>query len=303
VPLKSSKHLPKRYNRRVSKHTKKLVNRKYEKRPDFKKERIRRTLRRTQQTAKQLKKAALKWALISGAGVMMLVIGLLLFSPLLTIREIKIRRLSPRLDIEHVQQVLSPLFGRHLLFLAVSDVREVLYENIRDVESVTMEKEYPSQIIVSIELHPLVARLEIIDPDEEEVVRSTGSGTDFLTSEGVYVSTVSPQEAEGLQAIRLVDWGVLPLPGALLVPPDILTRLQETNEALRVQFGHEVDMQTVYLRAQEYHVRADGISLWFDMKSTLEQHLQRYRIFLQSVSSEEVHRYIDLRLTDRIVHM
>ena len=303
MSIKSSKHLPKRYNRRISKQTRKLVNRKYEKRSEFKKERIRRTIRRTQQTARQWEKIALRWMIIVGAGVTVLVIGLILFSPLLTIREIKIRRLSPRLDIEHVQQVLYPFFGRHLLFLSANEVREILHESIRDVENVTMEKQYPSQLTVSVKLHPLVARLDIIDPDKAEVVRTTGSGTDFVTSEGVYVSTVSPQESEGLQTIRLVDWSVPPSPGEVLIPPEILRRLQETSDALRMQFGHSVDMQTVYLRAKEYHVRADGISLWFDMKSTLEQHLQRYRIFLQYVPKEEVHRYVDLRLTDRIVYL
>ena len=63
VSLKPSSHLPKRYNRRVSKQTRKLVGRRYERHPDFKKERIRRTLRRTQQAAKQWQKSAVKWAL------------------------------------------------------------------------------------------------------------------------------------------------------------------------------------------------------------------------------------------------
>ena len=304
VSLKPSSHLPKRYNRRVSKQTRKLVGRRYERRSDFKKERIRRTLRRTQQAAKQWQKSAVKWALIAGAGVIIVVISLLLFSPLLFLREIKVRRLSPRLDIEHVQQVMSPLFNRHLLFLTASDVQTILHENINDVETIEMQKTYPSELIVTIGLHPLIARLEIVDPDEEaEQSTFTGSGTDFLTEEGVYVSTVTQHGAENLQTIRLVDWGVRPTPDTVLIPPKILVRLQETREALRVQFGHSVEMQTVYLRAQEYHMLADGISLWFDMKSSLEQHLQRYRIFLQSIPRSDIRQYIDLRLTDRIVYL
>lgn len=245
----------------------------------------------------------MRWVVITCAGVILCILLLLLFSPLLHLREITIRRLNPRLDIEHVQQVLSPLFGRHLLFLSSGEVKEMLSANMNDIDSIEVEKEYPSKLVVTIGLHPLIAWLEIVDPDAEAAMETgTGAGADFLTEEGVYVTAVTQQEAEGLQTIRLVDWGVRPLPGEALVPPEVLTRLQETREALRQQFGHIVELQTIYLRGQEYHLLADGISLWFDMRSSLEQQLQRYRLFLQSVPRSEVRQYIDLRLTDRIVY-
>lgn len=303
VSLKPSSHLPKRYNRRVSKQTKRLVGRRYKRRFDRRKERVRRILRRTRQMAKGWQQSALRWALIVGMSVVLCALLLLLFSPILSVREVRIRRVSPRLDIERVQQVLSPLFNRHLFFLTGGEVKAMLREALNDVREIDVEKEYPSRLIVTIELQPLFARLEIVDPDEEmspEV--GTGTRIDFLTEEGVYVTTVAQRGAEGLPTIRLVDWGVRPVPGSALIPPEILTRLQETSEALRTQFGHEIEAQTIYLRAQEYHLLADGVSLWFDMRSTLEQHLQRYRIFLQAVPRSEVRRYVDLRLTDRIVY-
>ena len=303
MSLKPSAHLPKRYNRRVSEQTRRLVGRRYKRRLECKKERIRRVFRRTQHAAKEWKSSAVRWAIITSAGGILCVLLLLLFSPLLHLREITVRRLNPRLDIEHVQQVLSPIFGRHLLFLPASEVKEMLYTNMNDINTIEVEKEYPSKLIVTIGLHPLIARLEIVNPDAEAAPEAgTGTGVDFLTEEGVYVTTATQQEAEGLQTIRLVDWGVRPAPGEALVPPEILARLQETREALRLQFGHTIELQTIYLRAQEYHLLADGMSLWFDMRSSLEQHLQQYRIFLQSVPRSEVHQYVDLRLTDRIVY-
>tara|TARA_Y100000310_G_C20551172_1_gene748157 strand:+ start:197 stop:955 length:759 start_codon:yes stop_codon:yes gene_type:complete len=251
----------------------------------------------------QWKKSVLRWALITAVGLLVLLVFLLLFSPLLFLEEIKIRRLSPRLDIEQVQQVLSPLFGQHLLFLTKGDVKQLLKENVNDIDSIEMQKDYPSQLIVTIRLDPLVARLQIIDPDAEEDEVFTGSGIDFLTAKGVYITAINSQEGEGLDTVHLVDWGVRPSPGTELIPPETLTRLRQTQQALTEQFGLSVEKQTIYLRAQEYHMLTDGTELWFDMKSSLEQHLQRYRIFLQSVSQSNVHRYIDLRLTDRIVYM
>ncbi|PIR50609.1 hypothetical protein COU78_05635 [Candidatus Peregrinibacteria bacterium CG10_big_fil_rev_8_21_14_0_10_49_24] len=264
---------------------------------------MRRTMRRTHQLAKQWRSSVLRWMLVFGVLSALLAVGLVLFSPLLEVREITVRRLSPRLDIESVQRVMSPLFGSHLLFLTNAEVRSLLHENINDIESVEVGKMYPSELVVTIRLHPLVSRLEIVDPDSQEhSSTATGSGMDFLTQEGVYVHTLGAVDTNALPVIRLVDWAVRPTPGTVLVPPELLRRVFDTEEALKLQFGHTIEVRTIYLRGQEYHVLADGISLWFDMRSSIERHLQRYRVLLQSVSRDDVRQYIDLRLTDRIVY-
>jgi len=304
LPLKPSKHLPKRYNRRVSKQVRELVGRKYKRHSRFRKEGFRRTLRRTQQAAHQWKRSALQWSVISGISLVAVGIFLLLFSPLLSVREITIRRLSPRLDIEQAQRVLAPVFGRHLFFLEKSDVRQLLEEGMNDLKTIEIAKDYPSELIVTVALDPVVAHLEIVNPDAEENSTSgTGSSADFLTEKGVYIQAVNPEEEEGLQTIRLVDWGVRPAPGTQLISIAVLDRLHKTTQALGAQFGLPTERQTIYLRAQEYHIQVNGKELWFDMKSSLGQHLQRYRIFLQSVPMTDVEQYIDLRLTDRIVYM
>ena len=234
-------------------------------------------------------------------GVVALTIGLLLFSPLLEIQEITVQRYNPRLDTESVQQVLAPLFSRHLFFLHSREVEQLLRANIADVKSVKTTKQYPSMLSVAIELDPLVAKLQIIDPDEEGDDTGTGAHIDFLTDHGVYIVSLVP-DVDDLPAVRLVDWGVRPNPGDALVNPAMLTRLWETETSLRHQFGHDISVRAIYLRSQEYHIQADGISLWFDMRSSLDEHLQRYRVFLQHVPREEVGEYIDLRLKDRVVH-
>jgi hypothetical protein len=60
--------------------------------------------------------------------------------------------------------------------------------------------------------------------------------------------------------------------------------------------------RTLFLRAQEYHLQTREWTLWFDMRSSIEDHLQRYRIFLREIPHEEVREYIDLRLKDRVVY-
>ena len=300
MPLKKSKRLPKKYARPVTKKTRKLVEKRYERSKQFKKDKLRRIIRRGEQITARWKRSAIQWLAVFAVGVALLAIGLLLFSPLLQIREITVQRFNPRLDAEAVQQVLAPLFSRHLFFVQGREVEALLHKNISDVHDVRVSKKYPSTLSVAIELDPLVARLQIVDPDEEENT-GTGATVDFLTDQGVYIHTVV-QEADILPFVRLVDWGVRPIPGDRLVDPQMLKSLWEVETALRQQFGHDITIRSIYLRAQEYHVLADGISLWFDMRSTLEEHIQRYRTFLQHVPREEVQQYIDLRLMDRVVY-
>lgn len=299
--LKKTGRLPKRYARTASNGTRKIVRKRYEKRKQFRKDRWRRSFRRLEQMWSRWQKAAKKWLIVFAIGVLALVLSLLLFSPLLQVQEIKVQRFNARLDVEKVQQVLSSLFGRHLFFIQENEVELLLRSSIADVQKVDIQKIYPAILSVSLELDPLVATLQIMNPDEDVDQAMTGAIIDFITDEGVYIQT-STQRDEALPAVRIVDWGVRPTPGTQIVQPEMLQRLWDTEVALKQQFGHEVTIRAIYIRGQEYHILADGISLWFDIRSPLEQHLQRYRMFLQHVSREEVSVYIDLRLKDRVVY-
>lgn len=301
MPLKKTGRLPKRYARTVQKNTRKYVERRYERRKQLRKERWRRSLRRLEQIFARWRKSAARWALVFAIGVVVLVVGLLLFSPLLKIQEIKVQRFNARLDTETVQRVLSPLFGRHIFFVQENEVEVLLRESVADVQSVSIEKQYPATLSVAIQLDPLVAALQIVNPDQNEDDMGTGSLIDFITDDGVYIQSLA-QGGNTLPVVRVVDWGVRPEPGTQIVPPEMLQRLWDTETALRQQFGHDVTIRAIYLRGQEYHMFADGISLWFDIRSSLDEQMQRYRIFLQHVPREEVSLYIDLRLKDRVVY-
>jgi hypothetical protein len=88
----------------------------------------------------------------------------------------------------------------------------------------------------------------------------------------------------------------------MLVSQDVLTRMQEAESTMTAQFGLKVTGRTLYLRAREFHLATSRLSYWFDMKSTLEDQLSRYRIFLANVGPAEAKSYVDLRLNGRIVY-
>ena len=302
MPLKPTKRLPKRYNRPASAASKALAKKRHKRKTAFRKERWRRTERRLQQLLFAWSHAFKLWAAILVLVVAVGGAGFLLFSPILEVREIKVLRTDKRLDIEHVQEILSPLFGQHLLFLPSFQVKDLLSARLPDLHSITVRKEYPSLLSVQIVLDPLVARVHIDDPEGTE--RRSGTGAlqiDYLTDDGVYMQYLAVDE-ENLPLLRLVDWGVRPLPGTPLVSPVVLEAIASLEKRLVQQFGHTVSERTLYLRADEVHFTLERYTVWIDLRGDMGQQIGRYRTFLENTDPGEVTQYIDVRISDRIIY-
>jgi hypothetical protein len=268
-------------------------------------ERVRAATRRSQRSVVAWQKSMMRWSLVGVLALGLFTAGFFVFSPSMRLREITVARTSQRLDIERAQAALSPLFGQHLLFLTPADVRIPIEQAFPDMADVTMRKQYPSNIVVTVELQPLLAHLVIQSPDDTagEPIVMTGSLVDALTDRGIYVLAPESEEVFQSSPIFLVDWGVRPVPGTALLTPEMLRTIGEARHLLGQQFGHEVTRTTVYLRAQEFHLQLGGrISLWFDSHSKLQDQLMRYRTFLKEVPLDTVTEYIDLRLTDRVAY-
>ena len=267
------------------------------------KEKRRRMLRRFEVARDTIKASALRYLLICMLIVFSVTFVFLLFSPIIQVREIQVERLSPRLDVEEVQEALAPMFGRHLFFLSSFELAGLLRDAIPDIDAVKIGKTYPSMLHVSIGLHPLVAKLQIVEPDAGDYAElGTGSTIDFLTDQGIYVATTAARDTETLPEIVIVDWGVRPEPGSMLLDTIMLERMNAAELTLLRQFGQEISRRTIYLRAQEFHLQTGKIALWFDLKSPLEEQLKRYRTFLREVNLDNVKQYIDLRIADRVVY-
>lgn len=290
--------LPKRFRRPVSQGTRMLVQRRYERQRKMRLDLWRRRLRRFGEKLGKLRRhlaiTALALILLGIAGFF----AVALFSPIMRVGEVRVIRTDTRLDIEQVQSLLSPLFGRHLLLLSGYDVRTLLEDGMPDLKTVEANKDYPSTLVVRITLDPLIARLKIVGPEAEAAVQE---GMDYLTSEGVYIAS-GRASGESLPSITLVDWGARPIAGEALLTPEFLLRIAAAERELNEQFGQETLERTAYMRAQEFHLKTAQWTLWFDMRSPLDEQVGRYRLFLREVPVGEVKEYVDLRLKDRVVY-
>ena len=221
-------------------------------------------------------------------------------------REIRVQRSEARVDIERVQKSLSPLFGRHLLFLPEYEVQQLLRQAIPDLLDVQVQKRYPSELVVRVQLRPILARLTIETPSDVPsgsggIATSTGLPLhDYLTDNGIYVA--SPLSLSGSTTYVIRDWTLRPVPGTQLLSEDTLKFLRESEAGLQQDFAMRVTMRAVYLRAQEVHMQVGKVSLWFDARSLLSPQLDRLHVFVSTIGWNDAKQYVDLRLSGRVIY-
>lgn len=305
MSLHPARRLPRRFVRPVSRRTQRLVARKHAI-PLHNRlvVRWRRWAHATRRGAANWRKAIIQWSAVTLVALALLTGGIIAFSPIGQVEEIRVTRSDPRLDIEEVQQVLAPLFGRSLVTVSAREVRSLLGQRITVIRSVTISKRYPSQLFVRVDLAPLVARARVLEPGQESAPsQGSGAALTYVTDLGTF-AVVPPGFSGGdaLPLIDLVDWGIRPESNAPILSQDILKRMEQAVETLQTQFGQQVKRRVAFIRAQEFHLTVDKVSLWFDVRSPLEEQLLRYRLFLRSVGIAEVKEYVDLRLTDRVIY-
>lgn len=311
--LRRPRPIPQRFSRPVTAGTRRVVERRLDRRREYLWQRWQRTVHRWQRKLISLRKALLVSAVALTCALLVLGVCLALFSSILHVREIRVVRDDPRIDVEKIQRALAPLFGSHLFFLSEQELIERLRLAVPDLRDVLFRKQYPSTVEVRLTLDPIIARLVIEDPDHGAGLPATGTGqvvadapkgADFLTSEGVYV--VYPPgivpSGSGLVAFSIVDWGARPAPWHPLLDRELLEGVRRAEEELTQQFGHTIRHRTIFLRAREFHLQTETYTLWIDLRSPLALQWERYRHFLETAGRAAAKRYVDLRIADRIIY-
>jgi hypothetical protein len=307
--------LPRRFNRRVSPATRTFVKRRHQKSKERKRNHWKLYVRRALTVVSVWKVKLRQWALVLSGVLVAVLIGIALFSPLFDVREISVQRGEGRVDVPRIYKELLPFFGRHMLFIGAFEVEETVKQVVPDLDSVIVEKQYPSRLFISIRLKPLAARLVLQEPKKAAPSGSgalkTASGAvaapvvkkfDYLTENGIYISVPSAQLQTALPTYTVVDWAVRPVPDTRLVSVELLQRMHQAEQILTDQFGQKITARTIYLRGQEFHLSTGKISLWFDMQSPLAEQLNRYTVFLKAVGLSKASQYVDLRLAGRIIY-
>lgn len=317
MPLLGPRRLPKRFRRRVGRMTlavARTTTRSHDRRLQRRKERWVRLSRRVQQGLSVLIAEGRVWGVIAAVLTIVSIVGVLLFAPFFDVRTIRVRRQDPRINPDLVQHVLAPLFSERLVLVSRARVVALLQAALPDIQDVTIAKEYPSTLIVTITLDPVVAKARIVDDDtsiaasvSEDAMLSTATGGvetayTYLTEDGIFVSSPISLSTAPLETIDLADWALRPQDGTLVIDPAVLDVIMTARDTLRRDFGLESKRIVYYLRSKEFHIQTQRATLWFDLRSDLGVHFERFRTFLKTVSFDDVREYIDLRIADRVVY-
>ncbi|MBI3336728.1 FtsQ-type POTRA domain-containing protein [Candidatus Peregrinibacteria bacterium] len=306
MTLQSPQPLPARFRRGTGPLTRRIVEKNHPFSWQYRSERWGRILGRLKAQMRGLKRYF--WIVLSG---LMLIAtigtgGIIFFSSVFYVSEIRVHRSDLRMDMELIERILQPFFGRHLFFVHSSELETLLKNTVPDIDRATLTKEYPNRLAVNVTVRPLTARLILttVDNDKHRSTQTGGTLQDFLTEDGRYVQYRDGQvpDISGLPMIHLVDWGIKPKPGRFLLESNFLQQMREAEEILRERFGRNVRTRTVFLRAREFHMTVDKYTLWFDGQSPLADQFGRYTLFLKTVGGETAWQDIDLRLRDRVVY-
>ncbi len=308
--LKQPRRLPQRFRRPVTPQMRRVVHQRHARHRQYAWKRWVRLFQRFQRRAGSLKRLAIRFAAVSVGSVVLLCIGLALFSPLLHIREIRVPRTDPRIDGDRLAPVLLPFRNQHLFFLQAEHVQAAIEKSVPDIKSVGVSKQYPGTLLLTLELDPITAKLSIENPGQAVGTgATTGTGavaglSDYLTDEGVYMAYLPSQveSASGLTLLTVVDWAVRPEAGKQLVDAELLTAMRDAEASLQADFNLPVRSRTVFLRAREFHLKLPSYSLWFDLRSPLDEQLRRFRSFLTYIGAGNATQYVDLRIQGTIVY-
>ena len=274
-------------------------------------ERWKRRWRRVEKAAADTKARIRAWFLPSVFVVVLAALGVLLFSPYLQVREIRISRSDSRLDIAQMQRKLVPLFKRHMLLVSALEVEALLKEVVPDMQGLRIHKNYPSELAISVTLRPLRVKLAFEQQKNQTPRPQAGTGAvivnlpqyEYLTDNGLYVAlTQDPKLEKPLTVIGITDYAERPAPHTELIAPQTLDTMQQAEEIFTKEYGLKIKSRTYFVRAQEFHFQTEKFALWFDLRSPLPVQLARYRTFLESVGAAEVKQYIDVRLTGKVVY-
>jgi hypothetical protein len=216
----------------------------------------------------------------------------------------RIERQNASIDIEEVQNALLPLFQRKLVLVTRSEVQAVLLPLYPESRRIDIRKEYPSTLIVRLELEQPVARI-LIEGDDMPM-NNTGSLTPplrtYVTQSGYFIESPLELRDGPFPTLTLVDWSVRPKNHTQLFPPEFLEMIASAQVILRRDFALEPKKVIVYVRAKEFHIRTDKATFWFDAKSSLSVSFDRFRQFLRSVPLTRVKEYVDLRVQGAVIY-
>ncbi len=211
------------------------------------------------------------------------------FSPYFEIKKININRDTPNLNIESVQEILKPFYGKNLIFLNKEELTQTLLGEFLEFRSIDITEKWPDAITISIKLSPPVFTLFNIDSANFAVV----------STDGIILSTTAD---DSLPVLKIKNIKKPFIPGEKIMEKDWLDKIEKIKGLLLGQTKITTKEIVFLPTAQEVHfITSSGIALWFDLRIDIEQQIRKLELGANKIGlySKQL-EHIDLRIPGQL---
>lgn len=211
------------------------------------------------------------------------------FSPYFDLKKVTVERTNPHIDIQAVENLVAEFYGQNMLFLSQSAVEARLLETFPEFRAVKIGEDWPSTLVVSIEL----------SPPQYQVLNEHDATFSVISEDGV----VLRQEAtEGLPLLKLQGYDQ-PLPaGENFTTKKVLADITW----LRNMFAEELKVSIAEIRylpvAYEVHfVSSKDTAFWFDLREEVEAQARKIDLVADKINLySRPPEHLDLRIPNQV---
>ena len=211
------------------------------------------------------------------------------FSPYFDLKKVEVKRNSPHIDVQAVENLMAEFYGRNLLFLPKDEARELLLKTFAEFRSVTLNEKWPDSLVITIDL----------SPPFYQILNEHDATFSVISEDGV----VLRQEAtEGLPLLKLKNYEQPLVAGENFTTPKVLqdiTYLRELfAETLKITVG---EIRYLPLAYEVHLVSSNGTAFWFDLRADVAEQARKIDLV-----SDEINLYtqklehVDLRIPNQV---
>lgn len=236
-------------------------------------------------------------------------LGISFFSPFFEVSDIIVTRDTVFVDIEEVQQTLSQVIGKNILFLPTEQLETDILNLFPSVETVHISKVYPKTIKAELKTHNVFALLKKRGSDEQYVLFDNGVlrassvlGEDTKQVDGVLQIVVPTYEELGDGSQGVLDQ-VFPLGDKKqYLSQDMVDKISNLLDTFHKNFSEKDATIELFPLENEVHIMLQsGTRIMFWLDRDVDTQLFKLKTIAQGVDlySGEL-AYVDLRIIDRV---
>jgi len=233
----------------------------------------------------------IQWNFLGKMLFFLIFLGVLLtiFSPYFKLKKIEVLRHDPSTDITVIQEVLSDLIGKNMLFLTKQEVKTTLLKKFSSLNSIVVKEKWPDNLIVEVGISPAIFNI-LLEKTADHF---------SLSADGILLFK---KASEGLPLIRLKNYEKPLRSGMILAEKSEMEALIKIYHYL--QDDHHIPVKDIdwFFYAYEAHFfTLQGVGLWIDLRESIENQLEKLHHIeeLCPFRRGEV-KYVDLRIPKKV---